>query len=167
MDLKIELLDRDRFIETQYLINKIFKKQSLLEKLSLRVYLNKKNKVINFLIMLFGYDEINYWVGIYDNQVIGTIGLYTMKKDSKEAYWLGWYSVDEKYRGMGFGKKLIEFSENKARKNGKKYLRLYTTDSENLKLANKIYEKRNYKIIRKKYNKKSDCMYIFRELKFH
>jgi GNAT superfamily N-acetyltransferase len=86
--------------------------------------------------------SIKYWVALDSNKKVhGIVGLYTLSYDEKEAYWLGWYLVDPKSRGKGIGKLLLESIIKKSKKQGKKYLRLYTSNDPNEKRANEIYDK--------------------------
>jgi GNAT superfamily N-acetyltransferase len=92
-----------------------------------------------------------YWIALDSNgNVVGTTGFYALKYDENEAYWLGWYCVDKNLRGMGVGRKLLKFIINEAKKNGKKWLRLYTSKDPNEKRANEIYDKVGFKPIKSK-----------------
>lgn len=86
-----------------------------------------------------------YWVAIENKKVLGVIGLYTLSYDESKAYWIGWYCVSDKARGKGIGKALLDFAINKAKKDNKKYLRLYTSEEQNEKRANEIYDKLGFK----------------------
>ncbi|NOX15236.1 MAG: GNAT family N-acetyltransferase, partial [Epsilonproteobacteria bacterium] len=52
--------------------------------------------------------SISYWIArdIASREVIGLTGIYTEADD--ESCWLGWFCIDENYRGKNFGKKLLE-----------------------------------------------------------
>jgi GNAT superfamily N-acetyltransferase len=98
---------------------------------------------------------VRYWVALSEkDKVVGIIGLYTLKYDEKEAYWLAWYCVDPKSGGKGIGRALLDFVITKAKKDGKKWFRLYTSDEPNEKRANEMYDKLGFKPIKsKKINK--------------
>jgi GNAT superfamily N-acetyltransferase len=74
--------------------------------------------------------------------VLGTTRLYSLEKDEKEAYWLGWYCVDPAFRGKGIGGKLLDHAIRKAKERDKKFLRLYTSTSPEEKSAQHIYDSR-------------------------
>lgn len=106
------------------------------------------------------YDEMDvkdlkYWVAVDNKEnVLGIIGYYTLKYDEKEANWVGWYCVNPKDRGKGIGKMLLNFIITKTKKEGKTWVRLYTSNGPNEKRANKIYDKLGFKPIQdKKINK--------------
>lgn len=112
-----------------------------------------------------GITEARYWVAIAKGRVVGTIGLYSYKKDEREAYWMGWLGVDPMYRGRGIGVKLVEFSINMARKSGKKFIRLYTSNDPNEAKAQDLYEKYHFGIIDTQAGINHPYNIIFRELK--
>lgn len=89
-----------------------------------------------------------YWVAM-DNQgrVVGTTGLYETMQDQGKAYWLGWMSVPRAYQGQGIGKKLVDFSVEQAQKDGREYLRLYTSTSHGESAAQLLYERQGFKIM--------------------
>jgi len=91
--------------------------------------------------------SLSDWVALdADNRVIGTVGVYTYRKDSNEAYWLSWFCVDSGFRGNGIGKKLLQFAIQLARQAGKKYLRLYTSTHPSEATAQSLYEKSGFQI---------------------
>lgn len=89
-----------------------------------------------------------YWLAM-DNKgnVLGTTGLYETGKDSGEAAWMGWMSVRSEYRGQGIGKKLVDFSVDQARADGKQYLRLYTSTYKGEAAAQTLYDKEGIGIV--------------------
>ncbi|MGG5460449.1 GNAT family N-acetyltransferase [Clostridium sp. B9] len=92
--------------------------------------------------------SLKYYIAI-DNlkSIIGIIGLYTIKNDSKDNIWLGWYCVSPDYRGKKIGKTLLEFAIEEAKRQGKKYLYLYTSTESKEAVAQKIYDINNFDII--------------------
>ncbi|MFK5936833.1 MAG: GNAT family N-acetyltransferase, partial [Sulfurimonas sp.] len=85
---------------------------------------------------------LSYWVARdrVSRKVIGLTGVYTEIDDEKNC-WLGWFCVDETYRGQGFGKKLLEFSIEQAQKMEKRHLHLYTYNAKKFEKAINIYNK--------------------------
>ena len=90
--------------------------------------------------------NIEYWVMMKDDEVIGTVGLYNETSDPEKLVWLGWYCVKKSYRGQGIGKRLFIFARNKAKKRGNKILRLYTSPKN--KIANKMYDNIGFKVVK-------------------
>ena len=93
----------------------------------------------------FGYVKKNYltkpelFVGAYDNnKLIGIIFGY-IKRDN---VLLGEMAIDENYRGIGLGSKLLDFFEKQAIRTGKNKITLGALDN-----AEKFYMKRGYKPI--------------------
>ena len=74
-----------------------------------------------------------------------------------------WFCVDPNRRGHGIGKKLIEFSIEKAEQCGKDYLRLYTSDHSSEAAAQGLYEKYGLVVVKKE--KHGSDTYLYRELK--
>ncbi len=98
------------------------------------------------------YCLLNYWLAVFNNQVVGIVGLYSYKIYPKDA-WLGWFGVDKNYRKLGIGSKLFDFAYKKTKKLGFNTLRLYTDDISN---ANAIpfYQKKG--MISEPYTNKQD-----------
>ena len=119
------------------------------------------------LFRKFQIAELKYYVAIDDKskKVIGTTGFYTTKKDQEEAYWLGWWYVDERYRNKGSGTKLLEFIIKRAKKAKKKFLRTYTSTDPHEKEAQKLYEKHGFKIFKEESIPRKPYKKIYRELK--
>jgi GNAT superfamily N-acetyltransferase len=94
---------------------------------------------------------LDHWIAVDENnEVLGTIGLYTYRKDAQEAAWLTWYCVTPAARGQGLGKQLIAHAADHARALGKTYLRLYTSTDPNEAAAQIVYEKAGLAITREK-----------------
>ncbi|MBI2507407.1 GNAT family N-acetyltransferase [Candidatus Woesearchaeota archaeon] len=115
----------------------------------------------------FKVKKLKYYVAIDEKtkKIIGTTGFYTSSQDEKEAYWLGWWCVDEKYRNKGVGTKLLEFIINKARKAKKKFLRAYTSTDPHEYEAQKIYEKHGFKVFKEESIPEKPYKKLYRELK--
>ena len=103
-----------------------------------------------------------YWVALEKEEVVGIVGLYQPKEDS-ESYWLGWYAVHPDRRKKGIGKKLLTFAIEKTKRDGKKSLKLYTSDSPKERIAQTVYEKMGFEEIDR--YPKNDYIEIIREKK--
>lgn len=77
-------------------------------------------------------------------KVIGTTGIYVLADDEEDSAWLGWFCVDEKHRGKGYGQRLLEFTMQKGREMGKKKLKLYTSTEPSEEVAQKLYAKKGF-----------------------
>ncbi len=88
-----------------------------------------------------------YWVAFNDNKVIGLSGYYFDPTET-DAVWAGWTAVDRSL-GMLSAKAangLIAKVVYEARKTGREYLRLYTSDLPEEVMANKVYDKLGFKV---------------------
>ena len=135
----IKPLSFDRLEESNTLRNRVFKYLSLEEKQTLNASLDSQN--YSSILAKLALMSLEYWVAIYENKVVGLIGLYEETSDHEDSIWLGWYCVDEKYRGLTIGKKLINFAIEEAKKKNKYFLKLYTTLHDEYAVARDLYEK--------------------------
>lgn len=86
------------------------------------------------------------WVAVDNDQVIGTVGIYTNAQDQQEAGWLSWFCVHPDFRGRGLGKELLDFGIQLATRSEKKYLRLYTSTHPSEAKAQLLYERFGFRI---------------------
>jgi GNAT superfamily N-acetyltransferase len=82
--------------------------------------------------------KLNCYIAMKDHKPVGITGLYTLTSRPKEA-WVCWYGVDQKFRGRGLGKAIMQATMDMARKYGYETLRLWTTPA--LAAANNLYQK--------------------------
>ncbi len=124
----------------------------------------KENKK---LYSSFGVKYLKYWVVIDKDtkKIIGITGVYSLEKDEEEAFWLAWTCVHPNFRGMGVGKMLMEYIIRKAKDKKRKYLRLYTSTNPNEAVAQKMYDKMGFKIIKRENKGKYER--IYKELKLN
>jgi len=109
---------------------------------------------------------VKYWVAVEKGKVIGITGLYKTKKDWREAYWLSWFMVDPEYRGRGIGSRLVDMMIMKARADGKKFLRLYTSPLDPVqRAAQKLYAKKGFHKTGSEYWKGKKYKVAYKELK--
>lgn len=100
-----------------------------------------------------GIVDLDYWTAIESESqnIFGLIGLYT-ELDDPDSIWLGWYCVDNNYRGYKIGSRLLAFAIDEAKRREKKSLHLYTTADEEYATARIQYEKigfAHYKSVKK------------------
>lgn len=102
---------------------------------------------------------LEYWVASdEDDTLLGLVGLYTQRGDSKSKVWLGWFCVDRKYRGKKVGSSLLDFAVETAKSSGFSELHLYTTYDDEFKQARFLYEKRGF--VKYKELKKDGSVYF-------
>lgn len=78
------------------------------------------------------------YIAYFEEKPVGVIGLYEIPEYSDTA-WLSWFGLIKEYRKMGFGKQMLDFIIQVAKKNHRKFLRLYTFEIWN-KEAQKFYQ---------------------------
>jgi GNAT superfamily N-acetyltransferase len=106
----------------------VFDEKAAIDELTLYIKAMKKN-------VEYGHD---YWVSKDGNKVTGIIGLEYVGEDSA---WLSWFAVGKKYRGMGIGRKLLEFVIEHAEKSGLKNISIECGTLPMFEKANKIYDR--------------------------
>lgn len=93
---------------------------------------------------------LKYWVAADNGKVIGLIGLYNYEFDPDDLVWLGWFLVDPSARKKGIGNRLLLFAIEEAKKRGKKFLKLYSTDDSAELDSHRLYEKYGFRNIGQK-----------------
>ena len=122
----IEPLSPKSLDETEKLRDKIFDDLSDDEKKILKASLDSKQNLNVYLVN--GIKSASYWI-VRDSKtlkIIGLTGLYEELEDDENGCWLGWFCIDEKYRGKKYGIELLNFSIEKAKEMGKKVLNIYS-----------------------------------------
>lgn len=107
-----------------------------------------------------------YWVlkDRKSSKIIGLTGLYTEVEDEENECWLGWFCVDEKYRGKKYGKELFDFTIQKAISKDKNILHIYTYDSKKYQPAICMYKNNGFKPYSVKNTKYKKDLYFKKEL---
>lgn len=101
-----------------------------------------------------GYPMIRYWIvrDVKTNQIYGTIGHY-VRADEPDAYWGGWMCVNPRARGLGIGKKLINFVVSESvRRGDKPYHRFYTSTDPNEAKAVMMYNRTCFKVYKEEFD---------------
>lgn len=78
---------------------------------------------------------------------MGVTGFYTRTVGPEDMAWLGWYCVSPLERGKGIGRKILEWTIARAREEGFKTMRLYTSTDPNEREAQNLYEKMGFAVI--------------------
>lgn len=98
------------------------------------------------------HERPEIWVALDDStqEVIGTIGLYRIKKDHEEALWVWYFCVAAQARGAGAGSKLLDHVIGQAKMRDVRYLRLLTSNVPSEESAQRLYESRGLRIFKTK-----------------
>ena len=107
---------------------------------------------------------IKYWVVLKGKDVIGLVGLFGERRKVKKEYWLDYFCVHPSMRGKGIGTKLLNFAILKARKEDKKYLKLYTAEGLDEAAAQHLYEEKGFEVTKKRRDKNFPYMLIYYRL---
>ena len=163
--MTVRALDDSLVRQATRLAAKVFPYRGITVRLSFWAFRYQGRPLVNRLMRLAGYaPPMEYWVALNENnKVIGTTGIYALKKDAHEAVWMAWFCVDPGHRGQGTGRRLIEHSIEMARARGKQYFRLYTSTLPCEAAAQRLYERYNFRIARRK--NRLICHLLYREQK--
>jgi GNAT superfamily N-acetyltransferase len=163
--MKIIPLSEEHLEETIKMANDVFP-DDIDEKYSPRKSLSTsiKFKENTELLEKSPMQKLDYWIALDDstNKVVGVTGLYRRKNEPEDIIWLGWYCVNINERGKGIGRKLLEWTIDKARTEGFKKFKLYTSEDPNEARAQELYEKLDFKVVGKEANE-GDCKTLYRE----
>ena len=158
---KIVPLSETYLSQASELANSVFPNEPILPSQSFKDSLDKDKFSI---VQGRGVVDLEYFVAVDKNgKVLGTTGIYSLKEDEKDSCWMGWYCVDEKSRGQGVGKSLLDFCIDGARNKGKKYLKLYTSTHPNEATAQILYENNGFKITGREKMDKGDYEKLYRQ----
>jgi len=141
---QIERLTNETLSEAKQLRDKVFIDIPQVEQLTLDAAISKEQ--YEEVYEENAINSMQYWVGKNrEGTVIGLIGIYSEPEDDENSCWLGWFCVDDDYRGYGYGKELLEYAQTEAIILGKKYLHLYTEDTKECHRAIELYKAEGFK----------------------
>jgi len=165
-DIRIEHLERNRLPAARKLVWRCFPRQNPFERLSFWAIANRSSPLMRQMMACVGVaDFLDFW-GAIDQQtgtLLGTTGLYLYTRDATEAVWLAWFCVAPEARRRGIGSRLLDFSIEEAKRTGRKYLRLYTSDRSGEAAAQILYGSRGLEVVAKK--RRLFYTTIYRELR--
>lgn len=98
------------------------------------------------------------------NNSIGLTGLYNSKNQNIDEVWCGWYGVISKERGKGFGRSILIWTIDRARKLGYKKFRLWTTTDTDEKNAQDLYDKLGLNVYKVERFEDSNLQKLYREI---
>ncbi|MFF2877611.1 GNAT family N-acetyltransferase [Gottfriedia sp. NPDC057991] len=87
------------------------------------------------------------WIAEVNGEIVGSIAI---TKANEEVAQLRWFVLDEKYQGLGIGKKLIETALNFCKENQFEHVYLWTVST--LETARYLYKKYNFTLTEEKPN---------------
>ncbi|MCX4365280.1 MAG: GNAT family N-acetyltransferase [Bacilli bacterium] len=143
--LEFKIVDFSNALQAIEVQNSIFEEDGLLNILASLDY----DLFISLTKMPYPDDHVKYYLAYYKDEPIG-ITVFYYYPDYQEEMWLAWFGILPKYQRKGFGKKVLEWSINKVRLDGKKTLRLYT-DETSMQDAVNLYKKMGF--VGEKYTK--------------
>jgi len=111
--------------------------------------------------------SLGYYIAVEKEKVIGITGLYELPEDKEDANWLAWFCVHPSVRGKGFGSRLLNLMMEKTKKQGKKYLRLYTSSGPIEETVRKIYIKKGFIETKRERSVDNEHDKIYMELKIN
>ena len=156
MSFYIKLLTSADLQSTLLLQEKHFHELTSNEKSTLQASLDSAN--YQKLYKEENIESMKYFVGKVEQQVVGLVGIYTQEDDKNHSNWLGWFCVDEEYRGLGYGEKLLQFAIRQAK--DKKSLKVYCYNAKEYEAALAIYKKYGFV----EYKREDDCIYLEKNL---
>jgi len=161
----IEKLSKNTLLAAESLRDKIFVNLEEKEKALLEASLNKDT--LSYVYEQNEIKEMQYWVARDKKtlQVIALTGLYTEKEDDEDSCWLGWFCLEERYRGKGFGKELFNFSIEQAKSISKRNLHILTYNSKKYKVAINMYKSYGFKDYNVKNTKYKRDLYFKKNIK--
>ncbi|GGG81534.1 GNAT family N-acetyltransferase [Paenibacillus radicis (ex Gao et al. 2016)] len=146
--MKIVELQKEYLGEASLLVNSVFgdEEEGVFPARELEASLDSKELSKYQATVDQDVRSFQYYIAIQDHHVMGIIGLYELQNDFEKKDWIGWYCVDERYRGQRIGINLLDYAVEKARLRGKEYLCLYTSTHENEKKAQMLYDQNHFHI---------------------
>lgn len=136
----IQSLNQTTLVQATNLRDSIFKNLSSEEKETFEASLDPKKFEKSLYNM--NIENLEYWVYVHHDIVVGFIGLYREINDAPNKVWLGWFGVDKQYRNRKIGSELLEFVIEKAKQ--KKYTELHLYTSNQYKNATSLYQKSGF-----------------------
>lgn len=146
MDVRIEPLSAEHLSDAIALVRKVFPDE-LAPEADPAIWLTASVAPTEFIQLYrqHGYSANQFWVACSEDRVVGVVGLYFNIADEEQAAWLGWFCVAAELRGRGIGSRLLDVAIDAARKQGKRFLRLYTDNSHPAEaVAQLLYEQKGF-----------------------
>lgn len=91
--------------------------------------------------------HLNYYIVLVDGNPVGLTGMYTLKNAPKE-FWGGWTCLIPSYCGRKYGKKIVKFLKNEAKKEGYTVIRFWVlgTPSNRFDKMSKMLSKMGFEV---------------------
>lgn len=155
---KLKLTQLNEFIK---LLSSVFYYEKVGKK---RYYLSLFPIFIQKIIRIFFHVRYSkYWHALNsEGKIIGIVGVYFRECDAKNVLWVSWFCVEKTYRRKGIGEKLLNHVISYAKSNHKKRFKIYTSNMDEEKNAQILYEKLGFFITAKE-EMASGYIKIYRE----
>lgn len=138
--ITIEKLSNENLQQTLLLRDGIF--QNILKKEQDTLKASLDPKEFTKYLKSLNIKTIEYFIAKDEEKVVGLGGIYTQNNEPDNICWLGWFGVDEHYRGTKIGQKILDYCIDYAKKElSKKVLHLYSYDSKEYHNALNLYKK--------------------------
>lgn len=92
-------------------------------------------------------DGRKYIIFEIDGSIVGISGLHHYEWGPPENVWLGWFALDPKIHGLGYGSEMMNSTEDFARQFGYRKLFIETYQSDTFQRAIKFYEKNGFIVV--------------------
>ena len=138
--------------QAESLIRTVFPSMSPFERMSLVAIMHPlglSGRMVMFLGQIKGVIAFDVMVDDFD-RVLGTTGLYSLRRGSDVAAWVAWFCVDPAARGQGIGQALLDHTVALGRAAALRKLRLYTSTDPNEVAAQVLYEKNGFAEVARK-----------------
>jgi GNAT superfamily N-acetyltransferase len=90
-----------------------------------------------------GLASVRCGVALKENLVAGLACFYVYEERPEEV-WLAWFGLRPEMRGQGKGREFLDWFIDTARREGRKVLRLWTTDEPEYAAARRMYDRRGF-----------------------
>ena len=88
-------------------------------------------------------ESVRCWTALESGSVCGMATLYAYERQRDEA-WLAWFGLKSAVRGRGAGAAFLDWVISTARDEGRRVLRLWTTDEAEYAAAVRLYVRRGF-----------------------
>lgn len=115
----------------------------LATKIQMQIFSEEDCAYLHYLYSFINPEAKKYFMVYENREIIGITGIYEDEfTQEADTVWVGWYGVLPKYRGQGYGERILMETIELAAKSGYKFIRLYT-ESANVP-ACRLYDKVMY-----------------------
>lgn len=158
--ISIEALTKERLSDAINLTKEVFGESTAKKDLPASLTPDKYKKYLEKTEIF----NLEYWVAVDGNDILGVIGLYSEENGKEETRWIGWFCVNPLARKRGIGSQLLRFVIEKARMEGRKTLKVYTSDHPTEINSHRLYEKHGFQLFKKRPVGNTGYMFLYYQL---